>query len=136
MLFEQYHVYLFETILLCCKDIDLSKPKNKLSSKNLVDKASGKPKLQLKGRIFMQNVTDLVSLAKPGTYADQEYLSIRSSEKVRPLRQLTETDLYPQSLGTVRLIHLPDLLERRPVDREFHHPVCQRGRDEEVGDAD
>ncbi|KAK4543008.1 hypothetical protein LTR36_006006 [Oleoguttula mirabilis] len=76
---RQYHVYLFETILLCCKDIDLSKPKNKLSSKQLVDKR-GKPKLQLKGRIFMQNVTDLVSLAKPGM-ADH-ILSTRSSERI------------------------------------------------------
>lgn len=74
----QYHVYLFETILLCCKDIDLSKPKNKLASKPLVDKR-GKPKLQLKGRIFMQNVTDLVSLAKPGMGVQ---LSIKSSERV------------------------------------------------------
>lgn len=56
---------MFETILLCCKNIDLNKPKNKLSNKNLVDN-KGKPKLQLKGRIFMQNVTDLVSLSKPG----------------------------------------------------------------------
>ncbi|KAF2478540.1 Pleckstrin homology domain-containing protein [Neohortaea acidophila] len=67
---RQYHVYLFETILLCCKDIDLSKPKNKLSNRQLVDKR-GKPKLQLKGRIFMQNVTDLVSLGKPGSYTCQ-----------------------------------------------------------------
>jgi cell division control protein 24 len=97
---RQYHVYLFETILLCCKDIDLSKPKNKLSNKQLVDKR-GKPKLQLKGRIFMQNVTDLVSLAKPGKdtptnnssnksgtgrkkgEADQEwFLCLRCSERV------------------------------------------------------
>ncbi|KAI6817885.1 hypothetical protein KC340_g14529 [Hortaea werneckii] len=76
---RQYHVYLFETILLCCKDIDLSKPKNKLSNKQLVDKR-GKPKLQLKGRIFMQNVTDLVSLAKPGMAGI--YFSIRSSERI------------------------------------------------------
>ncbi|KAK3711119.1 Guanine nucleotide exchange factor for Cdc42p [Vermiconidia calcicola] len=67
---RQYHVYLFETILLCCKDIDLSKPKNKYSSKQLVDKR-GKPKLQLKGRIFMQNVTDLISMTKPGSYTSQ-----------------------------------------------------------------
>jgi cell division control protein 24 len=97
---RQYHVYLFETILLCCKDIDLTKPKNKLSNKQLVDKR-GKPKLQLKGRIFMQNVTDLISLAKPGkeTHAfysskksgngskggrDEEewFLGLRSSERV------------------------------------------------------
>jgi cell division control protein 24 len=74
----QYHVYLFETILLCCKDIDLSKPKNKLASKPLVDKR-GKPKLQLKGRIFMQNVTDIVQLAKPGMLNN---ISVRSSERV------------------------------------------------------
>ena len=98
---RQYHVYLFETILLCCKDIDLTKPKNKLSSKQLVDKR-GKPKLQLKGRIFMQNVTDLISLAKPGKNtpvfnsskksgngskagnAEEEwFLGLRSSERVR-----------------------------------------------------
>lgn len=54
----QYHVYLFETILLCCKDIDMNKPKNK--------NKRGKPKLQLKGRIFMQNVTDLIYSARPG----------------------------------------------------------------------
>lgn len=75
----QYHVYLFETILLCCKDIDLSKPKNKLSNKQLLDKR-GKPKLQLKGRIFMQNVTDLVQLAKPGM--DAAHLSIVTNERV------------------------------------------------------
>ncbi len=28
----------------------------------------GKPKLQLKGRIFMQNVTETLSLQKPGSY--------------------------------------------------------------------
>jgi hypothetical protein len=79
----QYHVYLFETILLCCKDIDLSKPKNKLSNKQLVDKR-GKPKLQLKGRIFMQNVTDLISLAKPGmTNTASTTLSVLSCERVR-----------------------------------------------------
>jgi cell division control protein 24 len=43
-----------------------------------VDKR-GKPKLQLKGRIFMQNVTDLVSLAKPGMGV---HLSVKSSETV------------------------------------------------------
>ena len=64
---EQYHVYLFERILLCCKDINPNKPKNKMlaSTKVLVDK-KGKPKLQLKGRIFMQNVTDVVTLNRKG----------------------------------------------------------------------
>ena len=58
LILGQYHVYFFESILLCCKDIDPSKAKNKMKGKPLVDK-KGKPKLQLKGRIFMQNVTDV-----------------------------------------------------------------------------
>ena len=63
----QYKVYLFEHILLCCKEINLNKPKNKMlgNSKPLVDK-KGQPKLQLKGRIFMQNVTDVLTFARTG----------------------------------------------------------------------
>lgn len=53
-------------ILLCCKEINVNKPKNKMSTRSLVTK-DGKPKLQLKGRIFMQNVTETISLQKPGT---------------------------------------------------------------------
>ncbi|TKX23303.1 Rho guanine nucleotide exchange factor scd1 [Elsinoe australis] len=67
---REYHVYFFESILLCCKDIDPNKAKNKMKGKPLVDK-KGKPKLQLKGRIFMQNVTDVVSTAKQGSYSCQ-----------------------------------------------------------------
>ena len=63
----QYKVYLFERILLCCKEINPNKPKNKMMGNNrsLVDK-KGKPRLQLKGRIFMQNVTDVVTVVKSG----------------------------------------------------------------------
>lgn len=64
-MFVQYKIYLFEMILLCCKEMNPNKQKNKLMNKPLVDKR-GKPKLQLKGRIFMQNVTDLISFGKPG----------------------------------------------------------------------
>lgn len=58
----QYKVYLFQRILLCCKEINPNKPKNKMlgTNKPLTDK-KGKLRLQLKGRIFMQNVTDVVS---------------------------------------------------------------------------
>lgn len=62
----QYKVYLFERILLCCKETNPNKPKNRLgNNKSLIDK-KGKPRLQLKGRIFMQNVTDVVSFSKHG----------------------------------------------------------------------
>ena len=64
---KQYKVYLFERILLCCKEINLNKPKNKMlgNNKPLVDK-KGQPKLQLKGRIFMQNVTDVLTFSRIG----------------------------------------------------------------------
>ena len=64
----QYKVYLFERILLCCKEINPNKQKNKMlgNNKSILDK-KGKPRLQLKGRIFMQNVTDVMSLSKIGS---------------------------------------------------------------------
>ena len=65
----QYKIYLFQRILLCCKEINPNKPKNKMlgTSKPLTDK-KGKLRLQLKGRIFMQNVTDVVSVQKGNNY--------------------------------------------------------------------
>ncbi|KAF2137564.1 uncharacterized protein K452DRAFT_301766 [Aplosporella prunicola CBS 121167] len=67
---REYKIYLFEMILLCCKEINPNKQKNKLTNKPLFDRR-GKPKLQLKGRIFMQNVTDAISTSKPGSYTCQ-----------------------------------------------------------------
>lgn len=65
----QYKVYLFERILLCCKEVNPNKPKNKMlgNTKPLVDKR-GKLRLQLKGRIFMQNVTDVISVNRSSSY--------------------------------------------------------------------
>ncbi|KAI9845986.1 MAG: hypothetical protein M1837_004392 [Sclerophora amabilis] len=67
---KEYKIYLFECILLCCKDLNHNKPKNKVMSKSATEKKT-KPKLQLKGRIFMQNVTDILKLQKPGSYTIQ-----------------------------------------------------------------
>ena len=63
----QYKIYLFAMILLCCKEVKSANQKNKMIGKPIVDR-KGRPKLQLKGRIFMQNVTDTVASAKPGTH--------------------------------------------------------------------
>jgi cell division control protein 24 len=74
---EQYHIYLFERILLCCKEVNPNKQKEKLLGPSKKDKkekekrerrAQGvKPaKLQLKGRIFMTNVTTVVAICKTG----------------------------------------------------------------------
>jgi cell division control protein 24 len=64
----QYYIYLFERILLCCKEMGIGKKQNKTMSMGKNSKAVGKKRssLQLKGRIFMQNVTEVVSLARVG----------------------------------------------------------------------
>ncbi|TGO44515.1 hypothetical protein BOTNAR_0807g00010 [Botryotinia narcissicola] len=72
---EQYTIYLFEHILLCCKEVNPNKSKDKLmgnqkdkkdrKDKNKIKEKDKNAKLQLKGRIFMTNVTDVVSSAKP-----------------------------------------------------------------------
>ena len=61
----QYQIYLFERILLCCKEIGANKKSKAAAAAN---KKGPKLRLQLKGRIFMQNVTDIISLAKNGDY--------------------------------------------------------------------
>lgn len=68
---REYYIYLFERILLCCKEIGTGKKQNKTIAKNAKLNAGKKTSLQLKGRIFMQNVTDVISLARNGSYTLQ-----------------------------------------------------------------
>lgn len=69
---KEYHIYLFERILLCCKDVNPNKPKSKLIVSNKpTTNSSHRQRLQLKGRIYMANVTDIVCLQKPGSYKIQ-----------------------------------------------------------------
>ncbi|KAI2794900.1 hypothetical protein POX_a01501 [Penicillium oxalicum] len=70
---REYHIYLFERILLCCKDINPNKQKSKLmmNKDRPSNTSKGKPRLQIKGRIYMANVTDIVGLQKPGLYRIQ-----------------------------------------------------------------
>ncbi|KAE8144213.1 hypothetical protein BDV25DRAFT_167401 [Aspergillus avenaceus] len=70
---REYHIYLFERILLCCKDINPNKQKTKLivGKDRPATTAKGKARLQLKGRIYMANVTDIVCIQKPGSYRIQ-----------------------------------------------------------------
>ncbi|KAK0630421.1 hypothetical protein B0T17DRAFT_616077 [Bombardia bombarda] len=63
---KDYEIYLFECILLCCKEIAPAKIKDKKDrAKSTGPKARNKHvRLQLKGRIFMTNVTDVVAISK------------------------------------------------------------------------
>ncbi|KAF5483712.1 Rho guanine nucleotide exchange factor scd1 [Colletotrichum fructicola] len=70
---QEKDIYLFECILLCCKEISANKSKDKKDkTRSTGPKIRNKnARLQLKGRIFMTNVTDVVSLSKPGSYSVQ-----------------------------------------------------------------
>ncbi|EOO01738.1 putative rho guanine nucleotide exchange factor scd1 protein [Phaeoacremonium minimum UCRPA7] len=70
---KDYEIYLFECILLCCKEVAQNKSKDKKDkTRSTGPKVRNKnAKLQLKGRIFMTNVTEVLSFAKPGSYTVQ-----------------------------------------------------------------
>ncbi|KAI1439019.1 Rho guanyl nucleotide exchange factor [Xylaria sp. CBS 124048] len=69
---KDYEIYLFECILLCCKEVQPNKTKDKKDRSKSITKVRNKNnKLQLKGRIFMVNVTEVLSFAKPGSYSVQ-----------------------------------------------------------------
>ncbi|KAK7421497.1 Guanine nucleotide exchange factor for Cdc42p [Neonectria punicea] len=70
---KDYEIYLFECILLCCKEIFPNKSKEKKDkTRSQGPKVRNRTaRLQLKGRIFMTNVTDIVSLSKPGSHSVQ-----------------------------------------------------------------
>lgn len=72
VLTSQYYIYLFERILLCCKEVGAPKKQKQTimgKGSRLTPGPKPKTKLQLKGRIFMQNVTDVISLAGSGMCA-------------------------------------------------------------------
>ncbi|KAI1820261.1 Rho guanyl nucleotide exchange factor [Xylaria intraflava] len=69
---KDYEIYLFECILLCCKEVQPNKSKDKKDKTKSTTRVRNKNnKLQLKGRIFMVNVTEVISFAKPGSYSVQ-----------------------------------------------------------------
>lgn len=64
---REYHVYLFEKILLCCKETNTKKPQSKTGP--LIKGSNRKQKrvsLQLKGRIFIHNITAVVNNSRAG----------------------------------------------------------------------
>lgn len=62
----QYKMYLFEKILLCCKELGPKQmAKSKYKALQPTDKR-GRPRMALKGRIFMQNVTESIYISKVG----------------------------------------------------------------------
>lgn len=68
---KEYHIYLFSRILIMCKDVNANKPKNRLANNKPALSKSGKPKMNLKGRIYFTNVTAVSPQTSPGNYSLQ-----------------------------------------------------------------
>ncbi|KIV80052.1 hypothetical protein PV11_07582 [Exophiala sideris] len=68
---KEYHIYLFSRILIMCKDVNANKPKNRLANNKPALSRNGKPKMNLKGRIYFTNVISVTSQSTPGHYALQ-----------------------------------------------------------------
>jgi len=73
---HKYEIYLFQCILLCCKEVVPTKTKDKKDkTRSAAPKGRNRnTKLQLKGRIFMTNVTDVVAISRTGKVASAIYI--------------------------------------------------------------
>ncbi len=107
---RDYEIYLFECILLCCKEVMPNKSKDKKDKTKSTGPKIGNrnAKLQLKGRIFMTNVTEVISFAKPGTLAAPFTL------------------VQDAFLTAYRLVLGPDLVEGRSWRGKLCHQVPER----------
>lgn len=98
---REYHVFLFEKIILCCKDATAIPSKKVAKSNSILKKtnstqavpatsASGVRKkttpLLLKGRIFLNNVTQAVPNTRGGEYPRLCYLLCQISDWGTPIR--------------------------------------------------
>ena len=68
---KEYHIYLFSRILIMCKDVNANKPKNRLANSKASLSLRGKPKMNLKGRIYFTNVITVIPHSSPGSYSLQ-----------------------------------------------------------------
>ncbi|KAH6603771.1 guanine-nucleotide dissociation stimulator [Trichoderma cornu-damae] len=143
---KDYEIYLFECILLCCKEISPNKSKDKKDRARLQGpKTRNKnAKLQLKGRIFMANVTDVVSLSKPGSHSVQIWWKGDPGVENFTIKFLTEEMMkkWATGLETQRKENAPRLAtspDDNPTDfawtrdqaGELENPYLQQGDDDD-----
>lgn len=101
---SQYAMYLFESILLCCKELI----SNKVDNRKVWNKSEPKEKvrLQLKGRILIKDVTEVLCL-------NRERGSSSPSFKEE------------QCITIHRILQAPDILERAFWCRRLYYSLPQ-----------
>ncbi|CAL1707071.1 unnamed protein product [Somion occarium] len=128
---REYHVFLFEKIILCCKEYIPSANGKKVGKSNSILKKQGSPSplnlsgpsgskkkntpLLLKGRIFLNNVTSAVPKINAGQYSLAVYWKGDDDLEFFTLRCRNEEQLRLWEHSLVRLI--ADVTARRTSDR-------------------
>ncbi|KAG4305943.1 hypothetical protein PORY_000853 [Pneumocystis oryctolagi] len=115
---REYHVYLFERILLCCKEMSTSKKQAKNMS---VSKKSQKKRgsLQLKGRIFINSVSDISSISKNGHYTLQIHWYNDHEKEYFVLRCRNEENLKQWYTALKRLIEESKSKDNTHIDQNL-----------------
>ncbi len=127
---REYHVYLFEKILLCCKEVLPSVGKKQSKSNSLLKQKNGVPPplagkkakttLLLKGRIFINNVTGAASPNKASCEcADVDVL------KPRTHRTRSDTLAPPALMGMPAGPHSLQVWWRGDFDQESFSLRCK-----------
>ncbi|RMD43789.1 hypothetical protein DV735_g1385, partial [Chaetothyriales sp. CBS 134920] len=109
---KEYHVYVFSRILIMCKDINSSKAKNKIGNRPVLS-AKGKPKMNLKGRIFFTNFTSVSASSSPGNHVLQISWRAESAIETFNLKFRNEESLN-------KWHSLIERLRRECIDESIH----------------
>ncbi|KAI1197126.1 Rho guanyl nucleotide exchange factor [Nemania serpens] len=142
---KDYEIYLFESILLCCKEVQPTKSKEKKDKNKSISKGRNKNnKLQLKGRIFMTNVTEVLSFAKPGSYTVQIWWKGDPGVENFIIKFTNEETMkkWAASLDTQRKLHLTTLNQEQPTPdfawmrnvNNIENPYAQQDDEEDDDD--
>ncbi|GAA5980486.1 hypothetical protein JCM11641_003410 [Rhodosporidiobolus odoratus] len=132
---REYSVYLFERIILCCKEVGAQGKKDKKSNSILKRPPSQRiNKLQLKGRIFINNITGasqvnhrsgqyLLEVRWRGDLTEEAFIiKCRTEELLRQWQKAINKAVEEQPVIKKRTHHLS---ASRRSDRSIHSPNSQ-----------
>ena len=140
---KEYHIYLFHRILIMCKDFNTAKTKSKMSSSRPSISLRGKPRMNLKGRIYMTNITNVTPSSSPGNYSLQIswkgeptsvetfIIKFRSDELLRRWQNMVETQ-RSSCLMEARQKGTSDTHFNSLADQQMENPYANYDEDDDL----
>lgn len=139
---KEYHIYLFHRILIMCKDVNAAKTKSKMGSSKATVSLRGKPRMNLKGRIYLTNVTNVTLSSSPGNYSLQISWKGESTVETFVIRFKNDETLkkWQNMIETQRSSCLMEAKQRGTSDTQLHslagmqieNPYANYDEDEDV----